>query len=379
MVGTGRYDWVTSYDLTVGVKVDMDEAIYLTSPVDSPLLTGVDSDGLSVLGSLPTDQRKVEWLHDAILTPRTTLVVTAITAATTITVAAGDGFKFNIGDVLRINDEHMLITGISTDVLTVTRGTPWGTAVQHAAATPPAVIGVGSALREGSDPPDSRVTDRSPFYNVTQIFGPEQVELSGTEQVVTKYGVANEFKHQLFQRVQELTIRREQALLYGKRVEDDAGMRRTMGGLLTYITTGLDSTETQLEVSSLATIQQASYGRGGAPDRVMANPIALGDLNLTSDTARVRMDAMDTARGRAPAMVVYTEFGPLTVVRNRWLRPSDAVIFSREQAIRRVLRPLILEKLAKTGDRDAMQFVCEETLEVKGQEHSGRFSALAYS
>ena len=39
----------TSYDLTVGIIVDMDEAIYLLSPEDSPLLTGFNSDGLAVL------------------------------------------------------------------------------------------------------------------------------------------------------------------------------------------------------------------------------------------------------------------------------------------------------------------------------------------
>ena len=39
----------TAYDLTVGVKVNMDEAIYMYSPVDSPLILGTDADGNALL------------------------------------------------------------------------------------------------------------------------------------------------------------------------------------------------------------------------------------------------------------------------------------------------------------------------------------------
>ena len=35
--------------------------------------------------------------------------------------------------------------------------------------------------------------------------------------------------------------------------------------------------------------------------------------------------------------------------------------------------------LAKTGDADKGQIVCEEGLEVIGEEHMGRFEALSYS
>ena len=37
---------VTNYDLVVGVKVDMNESIWMLSPEDTPLLTGLGADGL---------------------------------------------------------------------------------------------------------------------------------------------------------------------------------------------------------------------------------------------------------------------------------------------------------------------------------------------
>jgi len=81
--------------------------------------------------------------------------------------------------------------------------------------------------------------------------------------------------------------------------------------------------------------------------------------------------------------VVITEFGELTVVRNRWMRTgttaTDALLFKRDQVVRRPLRPLVLEPLAKTGDRDTMMMVCEESLEVKGQNHMAKFTGLSYS
>jgi hypothetical protein len=352
----------------------------MTSPVDSPFLTGVGADGLSVISSRPATQRKVDWMHDAILTPRSNLAVTMTTGTTTVTVTAGDGAKFGVGDLLLLESEHMRVDTIATDVLTVTRGTPYGTAVGHVAttATSVQVIGVGQVLPEGSNPPDTRVTERSPFYNVTQIFGPEQVSMSATEQVIQKYGVADEFNHQLFQRTTELTLRRENAILYGRRIEDDSNERRSMGGLFSYITTNSTATAV-LNVTSIQGMQQLCWAGGGMPDRLAANPISLSDVNDAANTSRVRMDVADTRRGRYPTMEVYTEFGPLTIVRNRWLRTADAVLFRRDQVVRRPLRPLILERLAKTGDRDSMQLVCEESLEVKGQEHMAEFTGLVYS
>lgn len=378
MPTTVRDNWGTSFDLTVGEIVDMDEAIYLTSPVDSPFLTGVDSDGLSILSSVPATQRTVQWQHDTILTPKTVLAATCTASDTACTVAAGDGIKFEVNDVILLNGiERALITAIAVDTLTITRGTIWGTAAIRASGVD--VLGIGHALPEGSAPGQSRFVDRTKDYNFTQIFGPSQVAMSGTEQVVPRYGVPDEMARQMWARTQEHTIRREQAILYGARIEDTTAERRTMGGLVYYVTTNVDSSHTVLNVANVQINQQTLYNAGGQPDRLAANPIALADVNEAADTSRVRMDVRDTIRGRMPAAQIYTEFGPLTIVRNRWIRPSDAFLFQRDQVIRRPLRPWQLERLGKVGDRSAMMMLCEESLEVKGQAHMARFSGLVYS
>jgi uncharacterized protein (DUF2141 family) len=376
---TGR---ATAYDLTVGVVVNMDEAIYMLSPQDTPMLTGLGSDGLTMIGQSPVDEIQFDWMTDSILTPRSTLNGAATTGDAVITVATGDRTKFSTGDIVTIGKqnavEQIRVTGYSsgTDVLNVSRA--WaGTATNYASGA--IVVGIGTALAEGSDPEAARTVDRVQVSNVTQIFGPTKVDLSRTEQQVRKYGVGNEFTHQLTGRMTENAISREQTFLYGARVNSTTLKVRTTGGLRYFITTNVDTSATSLTVAVITTKQQTGYNAGGFADVVMANPVALADLNAAADTLVVRTTIDDPKRGRTRVTFVDTEFGSVLLARNRWCLPMDAFGISRENVIRRVMQPLIFERLAKTGDSDQGQIVCEEGLEVKGEQHLFRFNNLAYT
>lgn len=379
---TGR---ATAYDLTVGVIVNMDEAIYMLSPQDTPLLTGLGSDGLSLIGQTSVDQIQFSWMTDTILTPRTSLNGAVTTGDTAITVATGDRIKFSTGDIITIGKqaavEQIRVTGYSSgsDVLNVSRA--WaGTATNYASGA--LVAGLGTALAEGSDPEAARTVDRVEVTNVTQIFGPTKVDMSRTEQQVSKYGVSNEWARQLAGRTQENAIAREQAYLYGARVNSTSLKIRTTGGLRFFITSNVDSTATALNVTgsnSITSRQQVGYNAGGFADVIMANPVAIADLNAAADTLIVRETLDDPMRGRVRISWADTEFGSVLIARNRWMFPQDAFGISRENVTRRVLQPLIYEKLAKTGDSDQGQIVCEEGLEVKGEQHLFRFNNLAYT
>lgn len=370
---------VTSYDLTVGVVINMDEAIYMLSPEDTPMLTGMGADGLSVISARPVDERVFSWMDDTILTPRSK-VAAVTTGDTILTLTTGTQAKFSTGDSIYIakaggaGGETARITGYGTtaDTLLVTRAIT-GSATTYASDS--VIIGVGTSLAEGSDPEAARSNDRVESSNVTQIFGPTSVHMSATEQQVKKYGVANEFTHQLYKRTKENAISREQAFLYGKKFDSTTSKIRTTGGLSQFITTNV-STSTELTVVNVSAAMQLCYNQGGSPDRLMANPLALADLNDISNTGVVRVTLEDPLRGRRPVTTILTEFGPVTCTRNRWLYPYDAALFGRDNVVRRVLRPMSFEMLAKTGDSDKGQVVCEEGLEVKGEEHCARFNTL---
>lgn len=374
---------IRTADLTVGVVINMDELIYMLSPQDTPLLTGMGADGLSVIGSKPVDEIIFSWMHDTILTPRSK-VAAVITADTVITVTSGDRTKFSTGDVLKIgkagdtNVEIIRITGYGTTADTLLVSRAWsGTATTYASDS--IAIGVGTALPEGDDPEAARKVDRTEVSNNTQIFGPTLVRMSATEQVVRKYGVSNEFAHQLMGRLAENAISREQAFLYGRKVNSTTNSIRTTGGMESLITTNVDNTSTQLTVATIQTNEQTVYNAGGMIDRLLVSPISLGDLNDVGNTSIVRTDLEDALRGRRRVLTVETEFGTLTVARDRWVTSSDAFGIKRDGVFRRVLRPLQVERLAKTGDSDQAQLVCEEGIEVKGQAHMFQMGALAYT
>ena len=369
----------TSYDFATGVKINMDEAIYMLSPMDSPLLTGFGSDGNTVLSSQPVDERKFSWMDEEALLPRSLLAAAATTGDTAVSVQAGHGLRFSTGDIVVVHktggNERARITSITADALTITRAYS-GTATNYASGA--TIISLGTALPEGSNPEDFRSVDRTEKYNLTQIFGPTKVSMSRTEMGVSKYGVTDEFSHQMYLRMQESAIMREQAYIYGVRTESTTTKIRTTGGVDYYLTTNVDSTSTQLTVAKIEASMLSCYDAGGLPSQLWVNPKATGDLNNAQDSL-VRTVNTETRRGFVRCQLVTTEYGDIEIVRNRWIAPMHAFGVSREGITRRVFDPVTATKLAVTGDADNWMFVGEEGLQVKGEQHMFKMNALAYT
>ena len=377
---------VTSYDLAVGVKINMDELIYMISPTDSPFINGIGTDGRQLLGSSPVDQQEFKWMDEELLIPRATVTDTgaAGAGATDVTVSAADSYKFQVDDLITIGEADATInaavkrvTHVNTDAGVLTLA-DWANSADWPATTAAhadTVICVGTALIEGSDPGEARSADRTIRTNCTQIFGPTPIHMSRSEQQVTRYGVSDEFAKQVYGRSVENVITREQAYLYGQYNNDTSNKRRSTGGLNYHITSNTD-TSTTLTVSALEALQQKCYNAGGMPDLLIANPASFATLNAVSDSGRVRTVIDDPRRGRVPVASVFTEFGETQMLRNRWCHAETAFLIAKEGISRRVMQPLVVEALAKTGDSDKVQIVCEEGLQVKGEQHMGKFTTL---
>jgi hypothetical protein len=375
----------TTYDLTTGIPVNMDELIYMISPDDSPLINGINSDGHQIIPVAPVDETSFSWLDEERLTPQTTISGAVLSTATTILLATGTRNVFQTGDLLKVQiagDDHpeiMLCTGYNgtAHTIDVTRDYA-GTTGAIAFTGGETIVGLGTVLTEGSDPEAARSADRTERTNYTQIFGPTKVEMSRTEQNRRKYGVSSEFTHQLMNRMTEDVIRRERALLYGVKYTDSAGIRIS-GGIDYWIANGggVTSAATTLTVANIEAAMQSCYDNGGVPNVLTTNPAAVADLADVDNTSRVRLTFDDPRRGRARVLVVVTEFGDVTVARNRWCLRNNAFMWNRSQATRRVFDGTRFERLAKTGDSDKGQIVCEEGLEFKGAQHAARFPDLA--
>lgn len=368
---------VTTYDLNVGVIVNIEDMIVLLDPADVPLL-GIGQDGGPYL-SRGTDvfEKKYEWLDDTLLTPRSTCASGINNVATTITIPAADANKFTVGDVVATPaNEQFRVTAVDTTGLSLTITRAFGGTVAAAIATNDVLVGVGTALPEGSDPGTARSVDRQNRFNFTQIFGPHPVQVSATENIIRKYGLrgTTEFNYQAGQRVKEIMIGLEQACLLGNRFEDTTNKIRTMGGMAFYITTNVDSTTTAITDTALVAQAQAAFDAGGSPKVVLAGSAQKRKISLFESSV-IRRTGGDNERG-VRVDEYMTDFGDLSVKLDRWVRKTDLFGYDPEQVELETLRPLQFEMLAKTGDSIKGQIVGEYTLAVRRQKHAFRFSAL---
>lgn len=371
LVGPSFY----SYDLQVETKINIDELIYILTPEDLPLLSGIGSDGLGVIGKAPVDNTVFYWMEEDVPLPRGTSNEALDTSETGVDVAAGDAVKFAVGDAIRIDDEIMLVTGVNTttEVLTVTRGALGSTAATHSTAAE--IVGLGTVLAEGSIG-SANFQGRDKYSNYTQIFS-KKLTVSRTEQSIPKYGVPNELNKQMRNAMLHCNVGIEQAALYGIKYEDSATRVRSTGGLNYYITSNVNNTDDWLTVENIEAQQQAAYDNGGYFEFITARPAAFQALNNVMGNERIQtVTVEDARRGRRRASIVMTEFGEVTLVRNRYVRKNEAFAYNRDNFIQRVFQPLVAQKLAKTDDTDSFMMVGECGFQVKGQDHMAKWTAL---
>lgn len=374
----------STYDLTVGVKLDVEDAIWLVSPFDVPLQGAMGADGRVSLSSESCFEKKIEWLDETLLTPRTTQSATtalATTNGTTLYCASGAQLQFQTGDIILMDGEYMQVTGyLSTTGWNVARGgttngNGWGTTVLTTSATGDVIIGVGSALPEGTNPPAARAQDRNDRFNYTETFGPYAVSVSQSEQAVQKYGLrSTEFDHQVMNRTKEAFIAFEQAILYGLQTVGSDSYNRTMGGFTAYISTNIDSTSTQITDANLLPNLENCFDAGGTPDRIVVGSYQKRQFSQLN-AGEIRYPQELNTRGQ---IVDYydSDFGRLAIILDRWCRKADLFAFSRDQAVINTLRPFSFEMLAKTGDAINGQVVGEKSLKFRRQSWATWMSAL---
>jgi len=369
---------VYSYNLTVETPIDIDQMIYVLSPDDLPMLQGVNSDGFPVIPSSPTGDVLFYWLEEEVPLPRGIVNEALDDSETAITMATGDAVKFAVGDQVRVDDEIMVVTAVNTssEVLTVVRGSTATTNTTEATHVDQSImIGMGSLLIEGAVG-STNFQGRDKYSNYAQIFS-KKIQMSATEQAIRKYGVPSELARQTANMMQNYGVGMENALAYGVKHIQTADNRRQTGGLDHFITTNNDTASEWLTVDTIGEMQQLAYDAGGSFDIIVSNPANFAALNNITGSERVQTQSIDDARrGRRPAKFIETEFGTITLVRNRWLLPTDAFALKRGNVVQRKLRPMQLIKLAKSDDTDTWMVVGESGFQVKGEAHMGKFSAL---
>ena len=350
---------------TVGVKVEMDEAIVILPTWDVPLQTR--------LGSAPAHEVRVDWLED-ILTPQSFSVsaVASDEGNDEWELTVDDSSALRVGDIViadGVDDlsEAYEITEI-VGATTIEVITAWGgTTDEDPDAVPTTYRIIGQNLSEGGDPAAMRATDRTNPYNYTQV-GQEGVQVSRTERKRQVYGVSDEYTYQVQKKFKELAIRMEKALTYGQRYQ--SGAKRAMGGLLYFITTNSRSGVVANTKSLINSLVRDCYTAGGTPRTLYVSPAVKAAISANVDPTLRRTTTDDTKVGFVVDQVL-TDFGLIDIITDRHLPTTKGLLLQEEFDKRRVFDGYFHETLAQTGDATKGEIVGEYSLEVKNQAAQG--------
>ena len=378
MPTVSRPDMISTVTDTTNIKYNISSVIDQLSPTDVPLLTRIGRDSLK----FPCDQVKHEWLEDE-LNPRETTLDGAYTAGSgTLTVASGAGKYFMVDDILMIGNNILrIINGPpDSDTFIVTGGL--GSTTDANASNGATVKRIGHAAQEGGVARmDSPKTDLVRPYNYTQILKKWTV-VTGTMEVIKRYGYASERAYQEAKKMKELAIDLELLLLYGARSYAAGPPRKsTMGGLAHYILypgisgnwdTVYDANGAEITETMLNDRLQAIWEEGGRPDLMLVNGYNKRVITKWA-TPRIRTDRNERMAG---ASVGYYEsdFGTLEIVLDRWLTAGHVPLLDSSQIGIGPLqgRSFSSRKLPQLGDYVQTEILGEYTMEVhKGAQAHG--------
>ncbi len=351
----------TTANRTVGVKVDMDEAITILPIDDVPLQRW--------LPSAPTSNIKVEWMEEALAA--STAVLTSVSGtATPWTLTFPDTNVFRVGDVLHIvgapEGEQYLVTTISsaTDLIVAGFGT---TGASDDPIANDVFEIVGQVLTEGGDPTDARSQERTALYNYTQI-GQEKVEASRTARKQATYAQSDPYDHEVQKKFRELAIRYERQLVLGQRYQ--SGSTRAFGGVFYYNTTNSASSTVANAKATVNLLVRTCWSAGGSPQTLWVSPAVKAAITANYD-ATLRRSVRDDTTGGFTVERIVTDFGDIDVIANRYIPTTRGFLLQREFDIRRVFDGYQHEMLSKTGDADKGEIVGEFSFEFKNAAAQG--------
>ena len=364
---------------------DVSDLIGIISPYETPLL---DALGNPMREAMSTHH---EWLEDALLPNKDAINDSTYTdPAADTDFVVDNGSRFRVGDQIQVegSEELMLVTGISTNTLTVVRGYA-GTTAEDLVDNK--VINIlGNAALEGADKPAARFTNRSRCGNYTQIFT-KTIEVSGTDMAASQLGLADEMDYQKQERLREMLRDLENTVINGgqpaSNPEGSGSVRRSMKGIVQHLSTNVFHTGdsgfpagTALDEDKINyVLRQIWESSNGNVDLIVVGGFQKRKINAFSADSRT-FGANDTTF--TDMVSVYeSDFGVCRIVTTRWL-PKDAALLidsSRVNVLPMAGRSFHFKPLASGGDYECGELIGEYTLELKNEAAHGLIRDLSTS
>jgi hypothetical protein len=229
--------------------------------------------------------------------------------------------------------------------------------------------------------------------NYTQISRKTLI-ISDTEEVVNKAGRKSELSYQLAKKGKELKRDMEANLLANLGASaGNSTTARVTGSLLAFIKSNIDKaangvvpvytnvptdvwttgTPRAFTETILKNVIQKCWTAGAEPKVIMVGALGKQAVSTFAGIAAKRMN-QDSAEATAiigAADAYVSDFGTLTVVPNRFQRPSDAFVLDYDFIEVDYLRPFKQVPLSKTGDAEKRLLIVEYGLRVKNEQAEG--------
>lgn len=271
---------ITSGLLTASLnKINMDEAFEIVRSN----IAGVLPLARMVSPILAYEGYKTSWLEERVDATGSPLTAALTDVATTVPVA--DGGKFRVGMVIsaKSSDEVMLVTAISGNDLTVTRGFGGTTAAALADET---VIFVDSIGRE-----ENSLTETDGIFQPFTVENYFQtmdtaIEMSRRSLATLQHGDTNDLQYQLGRRLEQLAIQMNRALVKGRKAAVTISSKeRTYTGGIKYFLDQADAINTDadggaLTLTMLDNLNAEVVERGGRTDTLV---VGIAKARLIND------------------------------------------------------------------------------------------------
>jgi hypothetical protein len=365
----------------------------------SPVIAMIARDETPLLDFLsPADEpawsTHHEWLDDALLPNRSLTTASGASGATALPVTTGEGKFFRAGDTVKISkisttasasyarDEVMLVTAVSTDTLTVTRGFGGTTAAVFALGDE--VQRVARGELEGADAPSVANQNMNRRSNWTQILT-EPVNISGsreTARILGGIGSNATVSRETAKRLRELLAQLELSVLQGvapaSTEQGSSTVRRFMDGVKIQITSGVvdgSGYSSGITEAGLNSAFRAAWDKGAKDiDLLLVGGFQKRAINSFIGTSN-RWWKPEDMKFKDMVGIYESDYGPATVLLNRNV-PRDAVMGISSKRLK-VLpfgdRSFFLKKLGDTGDSHKSQLIGEYTCELRNGPDGAHF------
>ena len=260
---------------------------------------------------------------------------------------------------------------------------------------------------EGDDATISTATPTVRLGNYCQILS-KAVAVSGSQQVISKAGRDNEMAYQISKRSKELKRDLEKVVsgAYGSSAgtsaaaqgmasseswiftnrtdigSGSAALATTPGFISGTVAAPTDnSNAATMSKAALDSVIQAAWTSGGDPKYILTGAFNKTKIAGFTGIATLYKDVpgmqQGTIVGGADAYV--SNFGNHTIVPSRFCRTNTVQVLDMDYWALAYLRPFTQFPLAKTGDSEKREILCEVTLESRNEAASGKVTTTTTS